>query len=136
MVKSKKLIISKPKSKKKKDDVEELRNAVIRGMQEKKGHEIISLDLRKTGNSVADCFIICHGESTTQAEALAKSVEEQVYKELKEDPAHREGFQNREWMILDYYNVVAHIFVKECREFYGIERLWADAEILKVAENY
>lgn len=136
MVKSKKLIISKPRSKKKKDDVEELRNAVIRGMQEKKGHEIISLDLRKTGNSVADCYIICHGSSTTQVDALAKSVEEQVYKELKEDPSHREGFQNLEWVILDYYNVVAHIFVKERREFYGIERLWADAEILKVAKNY
>ena len=125
----------KSKKKKVKDDVEELREAVIRGMQEKKGHEIISLDLRKTGNSVADCFVICHGESTTQVEALARSVEEQVYKELKEDPAHREGFQNLEWVLLDYYTVVVHIFVKERREFYGIERLWADAEIQKVANN-
>jgi len=136
MVKPKKLRISKPKSKKKKDAVEELRDAIIRGMQEKKGHEITSLDLRKTGNSVADCFIVCHGESTTQVEAIAKSVEEQVYKELKEDPAHREGFQNLEWVLLDYYNVVAHIFVKERREFYGIERLWADAKILNIANNY
>src|SRR6185436_164237 len=136
MVKPKKLRISKPKSKKKKDAVEELRDAIIRGMQEKKGHEITSLDLRKTGNSVADCFIVCHGESTTQVEAMAKSVEEQVYKELKEHPAHREGFQNMEWVLLDYYNVVAHIFVKERREFYGIERLWADAKILNIANNY
>ena len=137
MVKTKPgFIRTKSKSKKKKDDVEELRDAVIRGMQEKKGHDIISLDLRKTGNSVADSFIICHGESTTQVDALAKSVEEQVFKELKEDPAHREGFQNLEWVILDYYNVVAHIFVKERREFYGIERLWADAEVLKVANDY
>jgi ribosome-associated protein len=135
MVKTKTLKISKPKSKKKKDEVAELREAVIRGMQEKKGHEIISLDLRKTGNSVADCFIICHGDSTTQVDALAKSVEEQVYKELKENPAHKEGFENLEWVILDYFNVVALIFVKEQREFYGVERLWADAEIKKVANS-
>ncbi|MEO5570271.1 MAG: ribosome silencing factor [Bacteroidia bacterium] len=127
--------IGKPKSKKKKDDVELLREVVIRGLQEKKGHEIISLDLRKTGNSVADCFVVCHGESTTQVEALARSVEEQVYKELKEDPAYKEGFQNLEWVLLDYFNVVVHIFVKERREFYGIERLWADAEIQKVANS-
>lgn len=138
MAAPKKLIpvrIGKPKSKKKKDDVELLREVVIRGLQEKKGHEIISLDLRKTGNSVADCFVVCHGESTTQVEALARSVEEQVYKELKEDPAYKEGFQNLEWVLLDYFNVVVHIFVKERREFYGIERLWADAEIQKVANS-
>src|SRR6187399_2258189 len=122
MTTPKKLIpvgIGKRKSKKKKDDVELLREVVIMGLQEKKGHEIVSLDLRKTGNSVADCFIICHGDSTTQVDALAKSVEEQVYKELKEDPAHKEGFENLEWVILDYFNVVAFIFVKEQREFYG-----------------
>jgi ribosome-associated protein len=135
MVKSKKLSLAKSKSKKKKDAYEELRDAIIEGIQEKKGHEIVSLDLRKTGNSVADCFIICHGESTTQVDAIAKSVEEVVYKNLKEDPSHKEGFQNLEWVILDYYNVVVHIFVKESREFYGIERLWADADILKIANN-
>ena len=135
MVKSKNLKISKPKSKNKINDVDLLSEAVIRGMQEKKGHDIITLDLKKTGNSVADCFIICHGESTTQVDALARSIEEQVYKELKEDPAHKEGFQNLEWVILDYFNVVALIFVKEQREFYGVERLWADAEIKKVANS-
>ena len=135
MVKSKKLSISKSKSKKKKDAVEELRDVIIEGIQEKKGHEIVSLDLRKTGNSVADCFIICHGESTTQVDAIARSVEEVVYRTLKEEPSHKEGFQNLEWVILDYYNVVVHILVKESREFYGIERLWADADILKIANN-
>ena len=135
MVKSKKLSISKSKSKKKKDTVEELRDVIIEGIQEKKGHEIVSLDLRKTGNSVADCFIICHGESTTQVDAIARSVEDVVYRNLKEEPSHREGFQNLEWVILDYYNVVVHIFVKEKREFYGIERLWADADILKIANS-
>ena len=135
MVKKQKLTTPKPKKKKKIDEVEILRDAIIRGMQEKKGQEIVSLDLRKTGNSVADCFVICHGGSKTQVDALARSVEEFVYKELKEDAAHKEGFENLEWVLLDYFSVVAHIFVKESREFYGVERLWADAEILQVANN-
>jgi ribosome-associated protein len=135
MIKTKKLTIPKTKIKKQKDSLELLRTTIIKGIQEKKGKEIVSLDLRKTGNSVADCFIVCHGDSKTQVEAIARSVEEFVYKHLNEDVLHKEGFQNLEWVLLDYFNIVVHIFEKECREFYGIERLWADAEIQSVANN-
>ena len=120
-------------SRKKKESRNKLSEAAISGLAEKKGHEIVCLDIRKTGNSVADFFVICHGDSKTQVDALAKSVEEIVWKETKENPIHIEGTGNAEWVVLDYFNVVVHIFLKERREFYGIERLWADAEIKKVA---
>lgn len=137
MVKLKKTATSTPKKKavKKRDDFELLRETIIEGIQEKKGREIVSFDLRKLGSSVADCFIVCHGDSKTQVEAIARSVEEFVFKKLKEDPAHKEGLGNLEWVLLDYFSIVVHIFERESREFYGLERLWADAEIQKVATS-
>ncbi|MCC6384193.1 MAG: ribosome silencing factor [Bacteroidia bacterium] len=104
-----------------------LTDAVIKGIQEKKGHEIIQLDLKNTGNSVADYFIICHGNSANQVEAIAESVEETVEKKTKEVPFHKEGFENSQWIILDYFNVVVHIFQEDKRDYYKIEKLWADA---------
>ena len=103
-------------------------DAVISGIQEKKGHEIIAMDLKPTGSALADYFIICHGDSNTQVDALARSVEEEVQKLTGEKPVYKEGHTNAEWILLDYINVVVHIFLKEQREFYGIERFWADAE--------
>lgn len=134
MVKTRRLAAPK-KKKKKADEVDQLRDAVIEGMQEKKAHAIVCLDLRKLGSSIADCFIVCHAESRTQVEAIAQSVEEVVYKLMKESPSHKEGLENAEWILLDYFNVVVHIFLKERREYYGIERLWADAEIQKVMNH-
>ena len=134
MAKTKKLVPSKRK-KKKINESDLLINAAIEGILEKKGHQIVSLDLRKLGSSVADCFIVCHGESRTQVDAIAKSIEEIVFKKISESPMHKEGFENAEWIILDYFNVVIHIFVRESREFYGIEKLWADAKIIKVANR-
>ena len=107
---------------------EQLKNNVVLGMQEKKAKEIVSIDLRSLKNAVADFFIICHADSKTHIESIARSVEEFVSKKSKEDPIHKEGQLNAEWILLDYANVVAHIFLKEKRDFYGIERLWADAE--------
>lgn len=109
---------------------------IISGMQEKKAHQIVTLDLRNIRSAVADYFVICHGDSDRQVEAIAKSVEEQVYKGTGEDPWHREGFRNAEWILLDYIDVVVHVFLRDKREFYGLERLWADAETSKMAGSY
>jgi ribosome-associated protein len=106
----------------------------VEGIQEKKGKEIVSLDLRNIKNSVSDVFVICHAESKNQVEAIARSVEEEIFKKTGEDPWHKEGFENAEWILLDYINIVVHIFQQSKRDFYGIERLWADAEIKKYEE--
>lgn len=108
---------------------DELTEIIIKGLQEKKGHEIVSLDLRALNGAVADQFIVCHGESSTQVDALARSVEEIVFKETGESPSYVEGKQNSHWVLIDYINVVVHIFQPEHRDYYGIERLWADANI-------
>lgn len=102
---------------------------VINGIQEKKGKNIVSLDLRHIENSVSDFFIICNADSTTQVKAIADSVEAEVYKSFSENVWHKEGFENAEWMILDFSNVVVHIFRTDKREAYGIEDLWGDAEV-------
>jgi ribosome-associated protein len=102
--------------------------AVISGIKEKKGHDIVVMNLKATGSTLADYFVICHGDSRTQVAALADSVEETVIKLKGEKPVFKEGHANAEWVLLDYINVVVHIFQKEQREFYGIERFWADAE--------
>lgn len=102
---------------------------IIHGIQEKKGNDIVRLDLRNIHSSVADYFVICHAESSTQLKAIAQSVEEEVFKALKTEPWRKEGLQQAEWIIIDYVDVVVHIFKTDKREFYGIEDLWGDAEM-------
>jgi ribosome-associated protein len=119
------------------NDAERLKNLIVEGMQEKKAKEIVSIDLRNLKNAVTDFFVICHADSKTHIDAIAKSVEEFVYKKNSgEEPFHKEGQSNSEWVLIDYLNVVVHIFRQEQREYYGIERLWADAEIQTIAGNY
>ncbi len=114
---------------------EKLSQAVVRGMQEKKASEIVLMDLRNVKNAVADFFVLCTGNSDTQIDAIAESVDEQVIKELNENPWHQEGKDNKEWMLIDYVNVVAHIFRQEKREFYALETLWGDALIYSYEET-
>src|SRR3546814_10823421 len=95
-------------------------------MQEKKGNEIVRLDLRDIGGSVSDYFVICHADSSTQVNALAKSVEEEVYKALQQEPWRKEGMEHGEWILLDFVDVVVHIFKTDKRSYYGIEYLWGD----------
>jgi ribosome-associated protein len=102
---------------------------IIHGIQEKKGNDIVRLDLRNIHSSVSDYYVICHANSATQVKAIAQSVEEEVYKALQLDPWRKEGIQHGEWVLLDYVDVVVHIFKTEKRAFYGIEELWGDAEI-------
>lgn len=115
---------------------DELTGIIILALQEKKGHDITCLDMREISGAVADMFIICHGNSSTQVQALARSVEEMVFKDKKEDVLHREGVENAQWILLDYFNVVVHIFQKEQREYYGIEGFWADATLREIKDNY
>jgi ribosome-associated protein len=111
-------------------------DTIIKGIQEKKGHEIVVLDLTDIPNSICDYFVICHGDSNTQVEAIADSVEDETIKSLKEKPWHREGMENAEWVLLDYISVVVHVFYKQTREFYGLENLWADAKTIKYEDVY
>ncbi|MFM6952544.1 MAG: ribosome silencing factor [Bacteroidota bacterium] len=111
--------------------VEALVAVIVHGLQEKKGINIVSLDLRKTSSAFADFFVICHGGSARQVDALADSVEEEARKAMGEKPAHREGNDEAEWVLLDYINVVVHIFSEEKRNFYQLEELWGDGVITK-----
>lgn len=116
-------------------DSQLISEVAVHGIKEKKGHEIICLDLQKIHSSVADYFVICHAESSTQVKAIARSIEEEIVKTCKEEPWRREGFEQGEWIILDYVSVVVHIFKKEKRYFYGVEELWGDAEVVYQEES-
>jgi ribosome-associated protein len=100
--------------------------AIIHAIQEKKGENIISLDLRKIPEAVADFFIICEASSTTQVKAIADFVEEHIKKTVKETPYHHEGFQAAHWILIDYVNVVVHVMQTETRKFYKLEEMWSD----------
>lgn len=113
-------------------DSETLSDVIVKGMQEKKASDIVVMDLRKIKNAVADFFVICSGNSDKQLDAISDSIDAEVFKKLKENPWHTEGKNNKEWMLLDYINVVAHVFRKDRREFYALERLWGDADITEI----
>ncbi len=102
-------------------------DAIVEGMQEIKAKDIVVLDLRNIGNSVTDFFVICSGDSSTQVDGISSSVQRHTRKTLKEKPLHIEGKTNREWILMDYVSVVAHVFYHETRKFYDLEDLWADA---------
>ncbi len=110
----------------------QLSEIAIHGIQEKKGNEIVRLDLRNVNAAVSDYFIVCHADSSTQVKAIADSVEDEIYKSTKTSPWRKEGFENADWIILDYLDVVVHIFKTEKRNFYGIEELWGDAEFTAI----
>ena len=112
-----------------------LANIIIKGMREIKAKEIMSLDLRNIETSVCDFFIVCHGTSSSHTSAIADSVIEETLKSIKEKPWHKEGLTNGDWILLDYGNVVAHIFQKETRDYYNIEKLWSDADIQLIKET-
>ena len=114
---------------KKKKPSSKLINSIIKGLEEKKGFDIKTMDLTHITNAVTSVFVICSGSSTTQVMGLADSVLEETFKGAKERPWHMEGFDNKEWILLDFVDVVVHIFLPYTREFYGIEELWADAKV-------
>jgi ribosome-associated protein len=106
-----------------------LLDSIVDGMQERKAKNITILDLHKIENRIADYFVICDADSGTHVNAIADSVEEVVLKQTGEKPYHSEGQQNSEWILMDYINIVVHVFLRETREYYNVEGLWGDAEI-------
>ena len=120
--------------KKAKDPVGLLSEAVVEALLEKKAKDPVILDFRKSGSSLCDSFVICHGSSRTQVEALADGVIRSVKKKTGINPYHKEGFENAEWILIDYADIIVHIFQESKREFYNLEQLWADAELVKINE--
>ena len=114
---------------------ENLSKYIVKGIQEKKGTNIVILNLKDIGNAVADFFVICTGTSETQIDAISDSVEKEVFQETEENPWHREGFQNKEWILLDYVDVVVHIFKNDVRAYYGLEELWGDAVVTRIEDQ-
>lgn len=111
----------------------ELADIVVNGMAEKKATDIRILDLREVKNAIADFFVVCSANSDTQIDAISDSVEAEVHKTTQANPWKKEGKVNKEWILIDYVDVVAHIFKKDKREFYSLEELWGDAQITEVA---
>jgi ribosome-associated protein len=102
---------------------------IIAAIQEKKGGNIISLDLRKINEAVADFFIICEASSQPQIRAIAEHVEDQVHLQCDERPYHHEGYKSLQWVLIDYVNVVVHVMLPENRKFYKLEEMWSDATV-------
>jgi ribosome-associated protein len=115
-------------------DSERLREIIITSIQEKQGQQIVIIDLRKINNSVCEFFIISHGDSGIQVKAIAQNIEDKVKKKHNEKVYHREGYENAQWVLLDYNSVVVHVFQKEVRDHYKLEELWADGTISQIGE--
>ncbi|QKG51539.1 MULTISPECIES: ribosome silencing factor [Hymenobacter] len=116
-------------------DSDTLADVAVRGLQDRKGMDIVVLNLKELKNAVADYFIICSASSDTQLDALARSVEEEVEKVTGQAPWQSEGRTNREWILLDYVDVVVHVFLRDRRQFYALEELWGDAEITHIEDT-
>ncbi|MGB5435580.1 MAG: ribosome silencing factor [Maribacter sp.] len=120
---------------KRKASADELIALILQGIEEVKGHDISILDLREIENTVCDYFIICNGTSNTHVNAIVGSIQKTVSKAIKDKPWHVEGEGNAEWVLMDYVNVVVHVFQKHIREYYDIEGLWGDAKFTTVESS-
>ncbi len=121
--------------KKKSNGAEVLLESVIKGIFEKKGQNVLKIDLRKLENRITDYFVICHAPSGTQVSAICDSVDDTVRKDASEKPLHIEGLDNCFWVLLDYGNVIVHVFLEEYRKFYSLESLWSDAAIEAIEDK-
>lgn len=113
-------------------DSEQLIDAILEGIHRIKGMDIVKIDLTKINHSECNYFIICHGNSTTQVDAIARSVEKTVEDMVGETAWHKDGYENSIWVLLDYADIMVHVFQHESRKFYDLENLWADAAIEKI----
>jgi ribosome-associated protein len=128
------------KSRKKSSDTRLTRNSrifksIIKAIQDKKGEHIVSLDLRKIPEAVADFFVVCEATSTTQVRAIGESIEDLVKKQCDETPYKHEGYQHLQWVLIDYINIVVHIMQPETRKFYKLEEMWSDATLTEHADH-
>lgn len=115
-------------------NVEKKRELIIEAIQEKKGHQIVSIDLTQVENSICECFIICHGESRTQVSAIVDSIEKKLKEESGIRAHHVEGLQNSQWVLMDFFDILVHVFQEEYRSFYRLEELWADGIVKTVMD--
>jgi len=121
---------------KKQTNADQLITTILAGIEDVKGKNINILDLREIENTVCDYFIVCEGTSNTQVNAIVSSIQKKVSKDIKDKPWHIEGMDNAEWVLMDYVNVVVHVFQKHIREYYDIESLWGDAKTTVIESNY
>ena len=117
-------------------NADQLITNIVEGIEDVKGQHINILDLRDIENTVCDYFIICEGTSNTQVNAIVNSIQKKVSKATKDKPWHIEGSENAEWVLMDYVNVVVHVFQKHIREYYDIESLWGDAKMTEIKTSY
>ncbi len=115
-------------------NTEEIINAIVEGIHRRKGLDVVKINLEKINHSECKYFVVCHGTSNTQVDAIARSVEETVLEIAGEKVWHTDGYKNSLWILLDYADVMVHVFQKDARDFYDIENLWADAPIEKVED--
>lgn len=115
-----------------KAETEKLKEAILEGITNLKGKNITIIDLESIQHTECSYFIICHGTSSTHVDSIAKSVESSVKENLKTDVWHRDGYRNAIWILLDYGDIMVHVFQQEARDFYNLEGLWADAKIKSI----
>jgi len=108
-------------------------DVIVEAIQDKKGEQIVKIDLRDIKSTLCDYFIICQGESNTKVNSLADNIEKQTYLKLNTQPHHIEGRSNSQWILLDFFSVIVHVFQGEYREFYKLEDLWCDGKIEIIA---
>lgn len=112
----------------------DLINCIIEGIKEKKGEDIVKIDLLHLDQAVTDCFIICHAQSNRQVDAIADHVEKKARKDINEHVFHKEGAEQADWILLDYTDVVVHIFKKDIRTLYNLEDLWGDGKLTRISD--
>jgi len=115
--------------------VNEKKQLIVEAIKEKKGHQIVTINLSEVENSICEYFIICHGESLTQVGAIVESIEKKLKEEGRIRAHHVEGLQNSQWVLLDYFDILVHVFQEEYRSFYKLEELWADGKVTEVKET-
>ncbi len=116
-------------------ETEQLIGAIVEGIQRKKGNDIVKINLTKINHTECKYFIICHGNSNTQVDAIARSVEETVEELTGEKAWHVDGYRNSLWILIDYADIMVHVFQRDARDFYDLENLWADAQIERIKEE-
>ena len=109
-------------------------DSIIKGILDKKGHEVVCIDLSQVENAICDNFVICHGDSNTQVNAIAESVAKETNEQLSLRPFSVEGMANAEWVLLDYGQTVVHVFQKPFRMRYQLEELWGDGKLTRIEE--
>lgn len=108
---------------------EELVSLIVEAIEEKKGHDVLIINLKNTPNAICDYFLVCHGTSDVQVETIAEHVKDSVKARAGVKPSLVEGMDNAQWVLLDYFNVLVHVFYKGSRDFYRLEDVWADAQV-------